>query len=165
MINYVCFYELWMNYNYCNTVLFYLKLDGIYEERIYNNIDKKKIVRFNPQSFFLGNLKIVENACNTAASNALLASDFLAQPAGRDTRKLGFSIPHTRAFRVDYLFHVENVSNLLSTFASCQTADSRFVYCVPSNRDRSNPKPTAALAAENHRRGNERIINVEKIHA
>lgn len=57
MINYVCFYELWMNYNYCNTVLFYLKLDGIYEERIYNNIDKKKIVRFNPQSFFLGNLK------------------------------------------------------------------------------------------------------------
>lgn len=95
MINYVCFYELWMNYNYCNTVLFYLKLDGIYEERIYNNIDKKKIVRFNPQSFFLGNLKIVENACNTAASNALLASDFLAQPAGRDTRKLGFSIPHT----------------------------------------------------------------------
>lgn len=57
MINYVCFYELWMNYNYRNTVLFYLKLDGIYEERIYNNIDKKKIVRFNPQSFFLGNLK------------------------------------------------------------------------------------------------------------
>lgn len=42
MINYVCFYELWMNYNYRNTVLFYLKLDGIYEERIYNNIDKKK---------------------------------------------------------------------------------------------------------------------------
>lgn len=45
-------------------------------------------------------------------------------------------------------FHVENVSKHLSTFAACQATNSRFVYCVRSNRDRPNPKPTAVVVTE-----------------
>lgn len=87
---------------------------------------------------------LIENPCNAAAPRMHYWQVIFWHSPPEEIR--GNQVFPFHAYIAGRLpFHVENVSNLLSTFASCQTADSRFMYCVPSNRDRPNPKPTAAL--------------------